>query len=88
MSSGTRTKQRSSARSNFGGGVITDACVEREVWECTVAQQSGLVIGHSITDLVINLRRRAFQGLEIVQVRHASGVLRPRQELLAGDDPN
>lgn len=69
-------------------GVVTYACVEGELSEGAVAQQTGLVLGHSVTDLGINLRSRALERFEIVEVGATSGVLRPRQELLAGDNPN
>jgi len=53
-----------------------------------MAQQTSFVIGHSVADLSIDPRGRALQGSKIIEVRHTSGVLRPGQKLLAGDDPN
>lgn len=69
-------------------GIATHACVEGKVGEGTVTQQTGFVPRDPVTDLGINLRSRAFQRIEIVEVGYTSRVLRPGQELLARDDPN
>ena len=69
-------------------GVATHACVEGEVGEETLAQQSGFVRRNSITDLGIDLGSRALERSEIIEVGHRSRILRPGQELLAGDNPN
>ena len=68
--------------------MVTYTCVEGEFGEGTVVQQAGLAPGNSVTDLGINLRSRAPKRFEVIEVSATGGVLRPRQELLAGDDPN
>jgi hypothetical protein len=68
--------------------VATHAGVEGEVREETLTQQSGFVRRYSITDLDIDLGSRALERSEIIEVGHRSGILRPGQELLAGDNPN
>ena len=59
--------------------MVTYACVEGEVSEGTVIQQTSFIPWHSVTDLDINQRSRAPQGSKIVDVSHTSGVLRPGQ---------
>lgn len=59
----------------------TYAGVEGEVGERAVAQQASLVRRHAVTDLVADLRRRALERAEAVQLRDGCRVLNPIEQL-------
>ena len=60
------------------------AGVEREVGESAVVQKSGLVLRNAATDLGrwVHLRRRAPEGVEVVELRRRHGMANPVEELL------
>lgn len=70
--------------------MTTHAGIKRKIRERAMRQQPRLVLRHAVADLEprIDLRRRALERVERVELRGGHGVARPVEQLVRAHDPH
>jgi hypothetical protein len=61
---------------------------EGEVGEAAVLEETLLLVRHAVADVVLDVRGRALEAVEVVEVGDLRRALHPLEQLLIGDDPD